>query len=98
MSGGSMNYAYLRIGEIAHDVSDLEIAALLLDLSTLLRNEEWWRSGDYEKEAYLDSLHSFKRKWLGAEMSREERLKGIVDDAVEELRKSLLELISTNDK
>ena len=64
MSGGSMNYIYHTIDEIAHIERDPVIRLLLKDLADYLHEEEWFTSGDTSKQDYEDARKLFKDKWL----------------------------------
>lgn len=91
MSGGSMNYAYCKLDEVAYEVSDQEIKELLKDLSEVVHNEEWARSGDSSKKVYEKSLVEFKKKWF--ETDRSKRLKCYVDKTLEEFKEEMYSLI-----
>jgi hypothetical protein len=67
MSGGSYNYVYIRIQELAQDISiraktpeRKAFARLLLKVSKAAHDIEWVDSGDYgsgrENESILDAL------------------------------------------
>lgn len=96
MSGGSMNYIFLRLEEAADMTKDKEIKNLLLDLSKVLHDEEWYKSADYGEESYLKTLKEFKDKWFGFGTSRNERLKKYVDEEVEKVKKELYVLIGVD--
>lgn len=92
MSGGSMNYAYRYLDDIADDVEDKEIKDLLKDLSSLMHDLEWWKSGDYSSSDYYDSLAEFKKKWFGNN-SRNERLKEYLNSELDEMKSKIEKLI-----
>lgn len=85
MSGGSFDYAYYKLDELSHLTSDKEIADLLKDLADLMHDEEWWKSGDYSKTQYKNTLKKFKAKWFGKD-ARNERLKKYVMEELENLK------------
>ena len=91
MSGGSMDYIYYKIEEIAVEERDYEIADLLSDLASYLHDEEWWLSGDYNEGHWEEARAKFKAKWLKGE--RCERLRGYVNKRVDELREELMGVI-----
>lgn len=93
MSGGSMDYVYIRISEAAHYVHDKEIKELLNDLSELMHDLEWYESGDYGKDTYLMSLAEFKKKWFKAD--RSERLKSYIDEFLKDVKEELYALIAS---
>ena len=91
MSGGAFDYIYGRVAEAADYAEDLEIKDLLNDLADLLYEEEWYESGDTNKEKYIKCLNKFKEKWFGS--SRELRLRGYIDEELEKTKISLYNLI-----
>lgn len=91
MSGGAWNYAYYRIREVADCFPDFEIKDLLNDLADLTHDAEWYESGDYNEEQYLESLKSFKNKWFDG--NREMRLRGYIDEALERTRIELYNMV-----
>jgi hypothetical protein len=94
MSGGSMDYICYKVADAATHVRDREISKLLLDLSELLHDLEWYESGDYGEGAYEESLTKFKAKWFKAD--RTERLKGYIDESLNEVRDELYQMIGEN--
>ena len=97
MSGGSMNYLYSRVDEEATGrMGDPELNALMVDLVELLHDCEWWHSADISWETYHKRIKEFKAKWLAGGDARNKRLKEIVNDKVEQLRKELLEMIDVS--
>ena len=91
MSGGSMNYIYYQLIEASDMASDKEIKDLLIDLSKVLHDEEWYRSADYGFETYQKTLLEFKRKWF--EQPRRDRLQKYIDEALEKQRKEFYTLV-----
>ena len=91
MSGGSFDYIFCKMSDAADLVEDKEIAELLRDLTTLLHDEEWYESGDYSKDQYLETLYEFKKKWFKTD--REIRLKGYIDAEIEIIKNDMYSLI-----
>ena len=75
MSGGSFGYIYSKLDEAAYLTHDKEIKDLLIDLSELLHDKEWYFSGDFREEQYIKSLAKFKKKWF--KDARKDRLKNL---------------------
>ena len=61
MSGGSMDYAYFKVKEIAEMEEDLVIKSLLKDLADYLHAEEWYLSGDTARDSYIEKRKAFKK-------------------------------------
>lgn len=92
MSGGAMDHLYYRVDEHADMfLPDLEMRDLMLDLSKVLHDLEWWRSGDYSQDVYEESLKEFKDKWFKSD--RSERLKSYIDSDLKETREQLYKMI-----
>lgn len=91
MSGGSMNYIYSQLQEAADMTSDKEIKDLLMDLSEVLHDEEWYKSYDYSFEIYQETLLKFKCKWF--DQPRRDRLKKYIDESIEKSRKEMYMLV-----
>lgn len=92
MSGGSYDYICYKLAEECHGrMYDQEMDDLINDLSDLLHDLEWWQSGDYSEDSYRKALFDFKTKWFKG--SRKKRLKGYIDEQVEETRRQLYSLI-----
>jgi len=87
-----MDYIYSRFDEYADMVEDKEISALLKDLGELLHDEEWYKSADYGREDYLETLNKFKKKWL-KKGSREERLREIINGELDRFKNRLNDMI-----
>lgn len=70
MSGGHWEYIYFRIEEIAKELNpdkskeEIHLGKLLLDLSEVLHDCEWYYSGDYSTEQFIKTWNKFKEKWL----------------------------------
>ena len=90
MSGGSLDYIYCQIENIAYRIPDREIRMMTFDFASMLHDLEWYLSTGYEKDDWQKACDEFKKKWFG---NRDERLKQIIDDAVQELRTELIEMI-----
>ena len=91
MSGGSMNYAFRYLDDMADYVEDKEIKDLLKDLSSLMHDLEWWQSGDYSSSDYYESLDEFKKKWFGD--NRNERLKEYLNSELDDMKFKIEKLI-----
>lgn len=92
MSGGAMEYCYRHIEDAADYVDDREVKSLMCDLSGLLHDLEWYQSGDYSKEQYLETLSAFKKKWFGGN-ERNERLKEYINSALDGVKEEVNILI-----
>lgn len=96
MSSGRFNYADIRLkNEIfgwadnpENVFEDKEISALIWDVLELIRKFDWYKSGDIDKEDYLESKSKFKKKWFS---NRGVRIRRIVDDAINETKAELYE-------
>lgn len=86
-----MDYICYRVDEIADMVEDKEIADLLHDLSDLLHDEEWYKSGDTGRNDYLKSLRKFKKKWFKG--SRNERLEKYLRTELDRLKSEIHDLL-----
>ena len=78
MSGGRFDYFYLKLNGLIMDIKydydlnkkvklsieERELKRLLIDLSSLFHDYEWWRGGDDSEEDFIKSFNKFKRKWL----------------------------------
>lgn len=91
MSGGSMNYAYRHLNDMADYVKDKEVKDLFNDLAELMHDLEWWDSGDYDKSDYLETLENFKAKWFGKD-KKSERIKKYVNECLDKLKEEVTEM------
>lgn len=66
---------------------DKEISELIFDVLDLIHEFDYYKSGDSGEEDYLAEKTLFKKKWFTSD--REERVKHIIDESVEELRTEL---------
>jgi len=70
MSGGALDYFYYKLEEIADKIAPeytlLEelTAELLLDLAEVMKELEWWRSGDSSYDDFAKAFMKFAKKWL----------------------------------
>ena len=70
MSGGAFEYFYYKLEEIANLIyehrskEEIILSDLLRDLSEVLHDLEWYRSGDTDFEDFKKSFDKFKNKWL----------------------------------
>lgn len=98
MSGGHFNYIDQRAkdeifgyfgDELQRNVfEDREISELVWDVFELIHDFDWYKSNDTCKETYLKKKEAFKKKWLG---KRPEKVKQIIDEAIEEAKQELYE-------
>lgn len=94
MSGGSHGYICYRIEEqLVGKMNDRELDDLMKDIVELAHDLEWYDSSDIGRDSYFATVRKFKEKWFGGD--REERLKGYVDSAVDNLREELYSLIGS---
>ena len=104
MSGGRFNYqdmtlkdeifGYAGRDEIRNVFEDREITELIYDVFDLIHNYDWYASGDTNKSTYLEAKAEFKKKWLD---NRGVRVKRIVDDAIEGVKRELYETYGLSD-
>lgn len=93
MSGGSYGYISYKLSEECEGrMYDAELDELVKDLSEVLHDLEWWRSGDTGEERYRKTVRSFKTKWFVAD-ARERNLERIINEKIENLRAELIEMI-----
>lgn len=93
MSGGSMQYLYARFREeVEGRMEDVELEALMHDISDLLHDLEWYQSGDYGPETYRKTVKAFKAKWLGG-AGRNARLERLIDERIAKAREECLQMI-----
>lgn len=65
MSGGSFNYQYARLENYyAGRMLDAELDEMIIDLSKVLHDLEWYTDGDISEEVYRKTVLDFKRKWF----------------------------------
>ena len=91
MSGGSMNYAYHHLNDMADYVNDKEIKELITDLAELMHDLEWWDSGDYSAATYYETLNNFKAKWFGD--NRNERLREYLNTTLDDMKTEIGRLL-----
>lgn len=92
MSGGSHNYLCYQIEEyyVGH-MHDRELDDLMKDIAKLTHDLEWYDSGDYGPDGYFDTVKEFKKKWFQG--VRKDRLRKLIDESVDELRKELYGMV-----
>lgn len=96
MSDGSMDYIYSSLDSSASGrMGDRELNAMLEDFVKVLHDCEWMHSCDISKEKYLETVVNFKQKWFG---NRDKRLKEIIEQATDELKSELLQMIGDGKK
>ena len=92
MSGGSHNYIYYRIEEdLCGQMEDKELDDLMRDIAQLAHDLEWYHSCDTDKEDYMETVKTFKQKWFKGD--RVKRLKGYVDEAIDDVRSEMYTLL-----
>ena len=83
MSGGSHNYTYSRVQEeYVGRMYDVIMDEMMLDLSYLLKQLEWWQSSDISEADYRLVVQEFKEKYF---QNYGETSKAIIIRAVNEL-------------
>lgn len=97
MSGGSHNYICYEIEEyLVGQMEDRELNDLIKDIVTLAHDLEWYHSSDTSRDDYRKSVRKFKDKWF--KQSREERLRKYIEEATQNIRNELLEMIGGDTK
>ena len=92
MSGGSHGYICYRIKEeLQGRMHDKELDDLMEDIAQLAHDLEWFDSSDIGEEEYRESAAKFKEKWFKG--NRTERLKGYIDEAVDDVKQELYKLL-----
>jgi hypothetical protein len=95
MSGGSHNYICYQIEEeLVGTMHDKELDDLMKDIAELAHDVEWYDSSDIGETEYKESVKKFKNKWFKS--NREERLKGYINKAIEDLKTELINLIGND--
>lgn len=90
MSGGSFNYKYTDLEHTYGGLmEDAELNEMIVDLSDLLHDLEWYTSGDYGEETYRETVQSFKGKWFG---KRDLRLRELVAKELDVLKERIEKL------
>lgn len=82
MSGGHFDYGYAYLDRYEGQMEDDELNELLVAFRGLLRDLEWYKSGDTDEEEYQEQVKYFKDKWLRGSDS----LVAATDDLTEALR------------
>ena len=91
MSGGSMDYICCKLeSSVSGMLMDKELEEMLKDFVALLHDCEWAHASDISEEKYFETVKKFKDKWFG---NRDERLKDIVNQSIEELKLELMRMI-----
>lgn len=96
MSGGLYDYhdTYLKSEifgwekEKGNVFEDIEITELIYDVFELIHSFDWYKSGDTDREDYLEAKALFKAKWF---TDPNERVQEIVDKAIRNLKDELYE-------
>lgn len=95
MSGGYFDYKDRELkdeifgwsGSFVNALEDREISEIVWDMFDLLYAYDYYTSGDTGKDRWDEARATFKEKWLFPE--RNEIVKRVVDNAIEEVRKEL---------
>ena len=88
MSGGSYNYGYSTIEyEYANRMYDVELNEMMMDLSKVLHDLEWWQSGDIGEEEYRKTVAGFKKKWFKRTKTN---VKALIESEFENKKQDLL--------
>ena len=91
MSGGSFDYMYRRFEETyAGSMEDIELNQLVVDMAKLLKDLEWYTSGDTCEETYHLAVKVFKDKWLGGSDDRVANVKSLLAEKLTELTREVL--------
>lgn len=91
-SGGSYDYVCYKIEEqCVGRMHDVELDDLMKDIANLMHDLEWWQSADSSEETYRETVNKFKNKWF--ETSRQERLKGYIDEKIDRTKSTLYNLL-----
>lgn len=93
MSGGAYDYKFEELKDTyVGRMHDIELDALMKDLIPLLKELEWWQSGDTNQNDYRSVVKKFKDKWLSIEPK--DRINRLIDETLSEasakLKTSLL--------
>lgn len=80
-------------------LEDREISELTWDLLELLNAFDYYKSGDKDKDTYIEKKAAFKKKWL-EKGTRKKRIKDTIDKAIEDVRQELYQTydISTEEE
>ena len=96
MSGGSMDYAFYHLNDMADYVKDKEIKDLLTDLAELMHDLEWWDSGDCSEATYNETLRNFKAKWFGD--NRNYRLEHYINTSLDNMKIEIGRLLGVEEQ
>ena len=91
MSGGAFDYKYYALYDLASWTGDKEIRMLLNDLATLMKSEEWYKSGDTCYEDWDADRKAFKKKWF--KDSREDRLRVLIEEEFQRTKQEMENLL-----
>ena len=65
---------------------DIELNDMMYDLVKVLKDLEWWQSGDIGEEEYRKTVKGFKDRWFGNRVGINNRtVIGILKDAIKEI-------------
>lgn len=88
MSGGSLDYFYMRLREHENDLGDKELNELVKDLAELFHDREWYLSCDTSEGKWREARDAFKAKWF-SENNRQERIERYLTELADEVRDTL---------
>ena len=88
MSGGALNYFSCDLENHAKDFDDPELEDLILDLTLLYQEREWYLSGDSGEGLWNKTRDWFKKKWLMGE-GREERFDRYFNEMINNFKRSI---------
>ena len=75
----------------SNPLQDIELSELVFDVFCLLHSLDWYLSGDTGEDTYREDVKYFKTKWLKG--GREETLKAIITERIEDVRDELLRML-----
>lgn len=88
MSGGSFNYQYARLENYyASRMLDAELDEMIIDLSKVLHDLEWYTDGDISEDTYRETVLDFKRKWFNRS---EADIKKMIEEQFNKTKQELL--------
>lgn len=96
MSGGSKDYTYCKVDEyFCGQMHDKELDDMMDDIVSLMKELEWFESGDTPEADYFKEVKRFKDKWF--KTTRTERLKGYIDGSIDKTKQDLYRLLGVDD-
>jgi hypothetical protein len=87
MSGGSYDYTCYKVEDTySGKMFDVELDEMVLDLSNLLHDLEWWQSGDINENDYRKTVQEFKNKWFG---TRDNNLRRLIQQEFDKFKERI---------